>query len=165
MRLEAQACGVPVVAHDVGGVSEGVCPSSGRLVPFAEPEAGKAGSNAQAERLARAMSEQLAAPVREARAVSSKPPIHFQKCLMPIFALKGSPMLETALRITAAAVVHHHVTYPLSLLALPKREGPVAEPTEFPAITVLVPAYREAHRSATRSPILPISTIPTAWSR
>ena len=53
-------------------------------------------------------------------------------------------MLETAFWITAAAVVHHHVTYPLSLLALPKREVLVAEPTVFPAITVLVPAYREA---------------------
>ncbi len=31
--IEAQACGVPVVATDVGGVREAVCPSTGRLVP------------------------------------------------------------------------------------------------------------------------------------
>ena len=32
--LEAQACGIAAVAHDVGGVAEAICPASGRLVPF-----------------------------------------------------------------------------------------------------------------------------------
>lgn len=35
--LEAQACGLPVVATDVGSVREGVCPQTGRLVPSEAP--------------------------------------------------------------------------------------------------------------------------------
>ena len=35
--IEAQACGIPVVACDVGGVREAVCPSTGRLVPPERP--------------------------------------------------------------------------------------------------------------------------------
>ena len=37
--MEAQACGVPVVATDVGGASEAVCPATGRLVPSENPAA------------------------------------------------------------------------------------------------------------------------------
>lgn len=37
--LEAQACGAPVVARDVGGVSEGVCPVTGTLVRASDGEA------------------------------------------------------------------------------------------------------------------------------
>jgi len=37
--VEAQACGVPVVASDVGGLREAVCAASGRLVPAANPTA------------------------------------------------------------------------------------------------------------------------------
>lgn len=37
--VEAQACGVPVVASDVGGLREAVCAVSGRLVPAGNPAA------------------------------------------------------------------------------------------------------------------------------
>lgn len=37
--LEAQACGVPVVAARVGGVPAALCPESGRLVPAEDPAA------------------------------------------------------------------------------------------------------------------------------
>ncbi|QTL05146.1 glycosyltransferase [Aquabacter sp. L1I39] len=37
--LEAQACGVPVVASRVGSVEEGICPESGELVPPGDPAA------------------------------------------------------------------------------------------------------------------------------
>jgi len=37
--LEAQACGVPVVATRVGAVAEAVCPETGRLVAPGDPEA------------------------------------------------------------------------------------------------------------------------------
>jgi glycosyltransferase involved in cell wall biosynthesis len=49
--LEAQACGVPQVATDVGGTSEAVDRSTGRLVPARDPGA-----------LAEAMRDLLAAP-------------------------------------------------------------------------------------------------------
>ncbi len=32
--LEAQACGIPAVAHDVGGVREAICPATGSLLPL-----------------------------------------------------------------------------------------------------------------------------------
>lgn len=35
--LEAQSCGVPVAASDVGGLQQAICPSSGRLVPAGDP--------------------------------------------------------------------------------------------------------------------------------
>ncbi len=37
--LEAQACGIPVVASNVGALSEAVCPRTGTLVPAADPQA------------------------------------------------------------------------------------------------------------------------------
>jgi glycosyltransferase involved in cell wall biosynthesis len=37
--LEAQACGVPVVATAVGGVPQALCPATGRLVPAEDPQA------------------------------------------------------------------------------------------------------------------------------
>lgn len=49
--LEAQACGIRVVAHDVGGVSEAVCPRTGHVI---EPIGG--------ERLAAALHDALADP-------------------------------------------------------------------------------------------------------
>ena len=62
--LEAQACGVPVVAHDVGGVREGVCPATGRLVPFDDSRDNSDGSDRQAEKLADAIGASLANPAR-----------------------------------------------------------------------------------------------------
>ncbi len=56
--LEAQACGVPVVAHDVGGVSEGVCPETGRLVSFAGGDGNTPADDAQSLRLASALAAQ-----------------------------------------------------------------------------------------------------------
>lgn len=35
--LEAQACGIPCVATDVGGMRDAICPDTGALVPAAEP--------------------------------------------------------------------------------------------------------------------------------
>ncbi len=49
--LEAQACGVPVVASQVGSVAEAVCPETGQLVPPGDPDA-----------LANALARALAAP-------------------------------------------------------------------------------------------------------
>ena len=49
--LEAQACGVPVVATQVGSVAEAVCPETGHLVPPGDPDA-----------LANALALALAAP-------------------------------------------------------------------------------------------------------
>ncbi|WP_205666097.1 glycosyltransferase [Aquabacter cavernae] len=37
--LEAQACGIPVVATDVGSVREGICPDTGMVVPPEDPPA------------------------------------------------------------------------------------------------------------------------------
>lgn len=37
--LEAQACGIPVVATDVGSVREGICPDTGCVVPPEDPQA------------------------------------------------------------------------------------------------------------------------------
>lgn len=62
---------------------------------------------------------------------------------MPILALKGNAMLEPLFWLTTAAVIHHHVTYPLSLLSRPMAKNRTSAPNEFPAITILVPAYRE----------------------
>ncbi len=47
--LEAQACGVPVVATRVGSVAEAVCPQTGRLVPPGDPDAMAAALTASLE--------------------------------------------------------------------------------------------------------------------
>lgn len=60
--LEAQSCGVRVVASDVGGVAAAVCPASSRLVPAEDPEA-----LAQALRLALADVQRAPGPVAAAR--------------------------------------------------------------------------------------------------
>ena len=62
--LEAQACGVPVVATDVGDLASAVCPVSGRLAP---PE------NVAA--LAAALKAALVAPARGLAAQPSSPPV------------------------------------------------------------------------------------------
>ena len=49
--LEAQACGIPAVAAQVGGVASALCPSTGRMVPAEDPCA-----------LAEALAAALAAP-------------------------------------------------------------------------------------------------------
>lgn len=55
-------------------------------------------------------------------------------------------MLETLFWASAAAALHHHVAYPLSLMGLGSARPFPAEPEEFPAITLIVPAYREERR-------------------
>ena len=55
--LEAQACGIPVVATAVGGVASAVCPASGRLVPSEDVTA-----------LAEALDSILSAPAIDPRA-------------------------------------------------------------------------------------------------
>ncbi len=53
-------------------------------------------------------------------------------------------MLSAFFWLTSAAIVHHHVTYPLSLsLVKPRNVQPQA--TAFlPSVTVIIPAYQEA---------------------
>ncbi len=63
-------------------------------------------------------------------------------------ALKGNTMLEPLFWLTTAAVVHHHITYPLSLLSKPLAKTRNSAPREFPAITILVTAYREGQSIA-----------------
>ncbi len=53
-------------------------------------------------------------------------------------------MLETLFWTSALALAHHHVTYPLSLLARATPRLPLREPQRLPDITVIVTAYREA---------------------
>ena len=55
--LEAQACGIPVVATAVGGVASAVCPASGRLVASEDISA-----------LAEALEATLSAPAADPRA-------------------------------------------------------------------------------------------------
>lgn len=59
--LEAQACGIPVVAHDVGGVSEGVCPDTGKLVPFDMDREVRFADDVQSLKLANALKAQTTA--------------------------------------------------------------------------------------------------------
>ena len=60
-------------------------------------------------------------------------------------------MLETLFWTSALAALHHHVTYPLSLLALSRR-APVqcSEVRELPHVTVIVAAYQEARTIAAK---------------
>lgn len=60
-------------------------------------------------------------------------------------------MLETILTVAGAAAFHHHVTYPLSLIAMPARGAqPLPALAEAPEITLIVPAYREEQRIAAK---------------
>ena len=52
-------------------------------------------------------------------------------------------MLESIFYATAAAALHHHIIYPLSLMVLPVATKQPNAPHAFPAVTILVPAYRE----------------------
>ncbi|MCB1420835.1 MAG: glycosyltransferase, partial [Notoacmeibacter sp.] len=55
-------------------------------------------------------------------------------------------MLETLFWTSSLAALHHHVTYPLSLMALkPERRVPASvEESDLPRITLIVTAYQEA---------------------
>lgn len=54
-------------------------------------------------------------------------------------------MLETVFWTGALAAFHHHVSYPLSLLALSGKTSPApAEPIDPPHVTLIVTAYLEA---------------------
>ena len=52
-------------------------------------------------------------------------------------------MLETLFWLSTAAVFHHHVSYPASLLALQPRGVTSPVPEDLPEMAVVVPAYRE----------------------
>lgn len=67
--LEAQACGVPTIASDVGALRQAICPRSGRLTP---PEDVAALSAAMADFLARFLAEQPADRGGAARAPSPR---------------------------------------------------------------------------------------------
>ncbi len=53
-------------------------------------------------------------------------------------------MLSALFWLTSAAIVHHHVTYPLSLFLVKPRSGQPDEITFLPSVTVIIPAYQEA---------------------
>ena len=52
-------------------------------------------------------------------------------------------MLETLFWLSTAAVFHHHVTYPASLMALKPRRLDEKAAGDLPHIAVIVPAFRE----------------------
>lgn len=66
--LEAQACGVPQVATDVGGTREAVVPETGILVPPRDPQA-----------LAAALAELLQDPARRARMAEASRDRHAER--------------------------------------------------------------------------------------
>ncbi|WP_051324153.1 glycosyltransferase [Candidatus Solirubrobacter pratensis] len=66
--LEAQACGVPQVATDVGGTREAVAPDTGLLVPPGDPR-----------RLAAALAELLLDPARRARMAAASRARHAER--------------------------------------------------------------------------------------
>jgi lipopolysaccharide/colanic/teichoic acid biosynthesis glycosyltransferase len=53
-------------------------------------------------------------------------------------------MFETMFWLSSAAIVHHHVTYPMSLKYLAKPQAQAPEIAEWPTVTIIVPAYQEA---------------------
>lgn len=52
-------------------------------------------------------------------------------------------MLNTLYWISSAAIVHHHLTYPLSLKPCKTRLQPNSKNGELPSVTVIIPAYQE----------------------
>lgn len=53
-------------------------------------------------------------------------------------------MLEAAFWLSAAAIIHHHVAYPLSLFAAGRRATRAGrESADTPFVTIIVPAYNE----------------------
>ena len=60
--IEAQACGIPVIASDVGGSREAVCPQTGWLVPAGDDAALAASLTAAFERTSTASPRAFANP-------------------------------------------------------------------------------------------------------
>jgi glycosyltransferase involved in cell wall biosynthesis len=68
--IEAQACGVPVVASDVGGTREAICPITGELVPAGD-----------AARLATALGLVLSRPLARSPRLHVDPSFSFERTL------------------------------------------------------------------------------------
>jgi glycosyltransferase involved in cell wall biosynthesis len=84
--LEAQACGVPQVAADVGGVGEAVTPDTGVLVPPGDPQA-----------LARALIDLLRDPGRRAAMASASRARHAERFRAELMVARTAELYERVL--------------------------------------------------------------------
>ena len=90
--LEAQACGVPQVATDVGGVGEAVDAATGLLVPPRDPAA-----------LAGALAELLLDPERRARMAAASRARHAERFMIERMLDATAALYDAVLRERPAA--------------------------------------------------------------